>query len=515
MFQFLSPPALLALFALVAPIAIHLLSRKPGKTVKVGSLKFLETAESRQLRSLKLTDIPLLLFRCALLAVLALLLAKPFWQSSTPSGETKARGWVLMAPEFIAQPHDIKFDQLLDSLVTAGNELHILAPDFAAVKMAAGKIVHPEAITTYDPPNYWSLLREIDRQIPRDMPLWILVPDRLSFFHGARPTLKRAVHWFDVPGRRENRWIQQVQAIKNDRMRLGLGFSDSRQTKFAHSDLRFPNQQLALSGSGLPALAINPQSNSLSLLEKDSYAGDDFFTLSDFVDSTMVIIWHDNKHNDDARYVHTALETAGEFGRLPIIIKSYVIAANNEIAQNADWAFWLTEQPLPKILLQQIAQGLCLISDAGSQEYESVESFITVKTQQTEHIAKLLRRVAAKQNSLALWTDGFGERVLEAEAHGKGWHYRFHSRFRPAWNELVLSAAFPEWLLDLLNQHSKINRNSDQRRVSAGQSQPQTQISTATTLAIARTASLHFPFWIFAVILFVAERWFAATTKGS
>jgi len=519
MIQFLSPFGLLALFSLVAPIAIHLLSRKPGKTVKVGSLKFLEASESRHLRSLKLTDMPLLLARLALLALLALLLAKPFWQSAGAQTATKNQGWVLVAPELINSPHDSQVEKLVDSLVTAGNELHLLAPDFPAAQIASGKIVNQEITSANHAANYWSLLREIDTRLAIDMPLWIFALDHLSFFHGDRPILSRTVHWFNIPGPRENRWIQHAQFLKNDNVQLAIGFSDSRQTKFTHYDLRLPGQRLVFSGSGMPALEISPETNSrnykLSLLEKDSYFADDQFMLSTSADSKTVMILHDHKHQDDARYVQTALETVIEFGRLPIIVKSQLIQANNEVAPNSAWAFWLAEQPPPQILLQQIAPGLCLISDAGSQEYESVKSFITVKTPQTEHLVNLSRRVVVTQQGLAWWTDGFGERILEAEQHGKGWHYRFHSRFHPAWNELVLSAALPEWLYDLLTQHPKISRRSDQRRVSSKQPQPKTQISAATTIASIKAISLHFPFWVIAVILFAVERWLAERTKRS
>lgn len=514
MLHFLFPLGLFALSALVVPFAIHLLSRKPGRTIKVGSLKFLETSESRQLRSLKLTDFALLLIRLVLIALLALLLAKPFWQSSTPQAKAPTRGWVLIAPELLNQPHDPQFDQLLDSLVAAGNELHILTPDFVAAPMVSGKMNYPEAINTNAPTNYWSLLREIDQRLPTGMPLWIFTPDRLAFFSGTRPTLKRTAHWFPVPVPRENRWIQQVHALGNDSMQLVIGFSDSRQTKFAYYDLRFPKQQLALSGSGMPALEINPQSKQLRLLEKDNDTDDNLFTLPDLADSTTVTIWHDKSHEDDARYVRLALETVIELDRLPIIVKTQFITKINATMPHSGWAFWLAEQPPPQILLQQIASGLRLISDAGTQEYESVETSITIKTQQTEQHVNLSRRVAATLQGFALWTDGFGEPILEATPHGQGWHYRFDSRFNPLWNELVLSAAFPECLHDLLSQHSKINRISDQRRVSAGQSQPKTTIA-ATTISTTRATSWHFPFLILAVILFVGERWMVAMTRRS
>jgi len=519
MIQFLSPLGLFALFSLVAPIAIHLLSRKPGKIVKVGSLKFLEASESRHLRSLELTDIPLLLVRLGLLALPALLLARPFWQSASAQTATKNQGWVLVAPELVNQPHDSQVVKLVDSLVTAGNRLHLLAPDFPAVQIASGKIVNQEITGANHAANYWSLLREIDARLSAGIPLWVFAPDRLSFFHGERPILNRPVHWFNISGPRENRWLQQAQHFNADSAQIAIGFSNSRETSFNRHDFRLPDQQTVFSGNGMPALEINPEPNrrdyKLSLLEKDCYSNDDQLTLSASADSTTVIILYDTKHQDDARYVRTALETVSEFGRLPVIIKSQFIRGNSEAAQNSDWIFWLAEQSIPQILLQQIEQGLCLISDADFQEYESVESFFMMKAQQTEHAVRLSRRVTATTDGVALWADGFGEPLLEAVRRGKGWHYCFHSRFHPAWNELVLNAAFPEWLYNLLSQQLKINRRSDQRRVSIEQSQPKTQISAATTISTTSTTSLHFPFWLFAVILFVAERWFAATTKGS
>lgn len=511
MLQFLAPLALLAFCAVVAPLVIHLLSRKPGKTVKIGSLKFLEASESRQLRSFKLTDVPLLLLRMALLTILALLLAKPVWQSSIQPTAATPRGWILIAPEFLHQPHDPRFDQMLDSLVTAGNELHVLAPDFPAVRTHSGEIFTPDPSNI----NYWSLLREIDQKLPGNVPLWIFAPDRLSYFYGERPTLKRTLKWIAVPGLRENRWIQQALLLKSDSVKLTIGFSDARQTQFTHHDLRFSPQQATLSSNGMPALEMNPTSPSLRLLAKDSYAGDDFFALPAFADSTTVMIWHDHTRAEDARYVRTAVEAVVEFVRLPLIVTSQVISASNDFAQNVDYVFWLAAQPPPQILLQQIAAGARLISDAGALEYESGTNFMTIKTQQTEHVVNLLRRVVATSQGITMWTDGLGERMLEAEPHGKGWHYRFHSRFHPAWNGLVLSAAFPEWLCDFLTAHSKINRGSDQRRMSAGQSQPKMQASTAAAGSTTSATSLHFPFWIFAVTLFAAERWLAKRTKRS
>jgi len=468
MLQFLSPLGLLALFALVAPIVIHLLSRRPGKTVKVGSLKFLETSESRQLRSFKLTDVPLLLLRAALLAMLALLLAQPIWKKSSHQTESQTRGWVLIAPEILRVTPDSPTTQLVDSLAVAGNALHLLATDFPAVQSLSESVVRAADSAQ----NYWSLLRELDVQLSVDVPLWIFAPNRLASFRGERPAVQRPTHWFSMPAPLENR--------------------DARLT------------------ASVPA------------------------------DSTTALILHDANREEDAKYVRTALETVVEFGRLSIVIQSHFIHENIAASKNTKWVFWLAAQPvpevlpqvestltgrlerpvctpvteglLPEILLQQIASGLCLISDAGAGKYTSIDSRMIMADQHMEIFPRLQRRVAAVNNGVALWTDGFGTPLLEGERLGKGWHYRFHSRFHPAWNDLVLSAAFPQWLHALL---SPPESNSDQRRISAVQARPNTRIVTAGQALPFTTASLHVPFWLLAVILFAVERWLAGKKARS
>jgi hypothetical protein len=69
--------ALIALAALAVPLVLHLI-RRPVPSVRLGSLKFL-TESQRRLRSVRWRDLLLLLLRCGVLAILALLLAGPRW----------------------------------------------------------------------------------------------------------------------------------------------------------------------------------------------------------------------------------------------------------------------------------------------------------------------------------------------------------------------------------------------------------------------------------------------------
>jgi hypothetical protein len=214
--------------------------------------------------------------------------------------------------------------------------------------------------------------------------------------------------------------------------------------------------------------------------------------------------------------VQTALEAIAEFGRIPMVIKSEPLDDENAAKKYNDWVFWLSARQIHQTLFQQIELGLRLLSDAASPEYERAESVIVMGDQPVQILPQLARRLTANESGSTLWTDGFGAPLLQSASSGKGRHYRFHSRFNPAWNGLVLSAAFPEWLLSLLTRRdgvfankSSINRFSDVRRISASQAQPQSQAVEMTPAASPISTSLHFPMWIIAMILFACERWLA------
>ena len=70
------------LVALALPVAIHLLSRKEGRVVPLGSLRHLRETTSQQFRGIKLNEYLLLALRILLLILFVLLLAGLFWKNS-------------------------------------------------------------------------------------------------------------------------------------------------------------------------------------------------------------------------------------------------------------------------------------------------------------------------------------------------------------------------------------------------------------------------------------------------
>ncbi len=116
MVVFTNLSALLALLALLVPLAIHLWNRRPGREVAVGSLRWLAAGANRRLRNLRLEQVGLLLLRAALLAVLALAVAGLAWRQPLPA----SRGQVLVSPALAGTGTLAAVRPTLDSLRRRG-----------------------------------------------------------------------------------------------------------------------------------------------------------------------------------------------------------------------------------------------------------------------------------------------------------------------------------------------------------------------------------------------------------
>lgn len=84
---FAYPSYLWAMAGLAIPLAIHLLSRKEGKVIRVGSLRHIEESNTSQFKSIRLNEVVLLLLR--MLMVIALVLMMSGAQCSGPAGSKK------------------------------------------------------------------------------------------------------------------------------------------------------------------------------------------------------------------------------------------------------------------------------------------------------------------------------------------------------------------------------------------------------------------------------------------
>lgn len=171
----LFPLGLLALAALLVPLLIHLARRHQYAPLSFAALRWLR-AKARPRQRIRFDEWPLLLVRLLLLAVLALLLARPLLHGT--AADTHAVTAVAPGLEGAA----------LRGTDTAG-DWRWLAPGFPPLHAAAPPAPQPLA----------SLLRELDQLLPAGTPLTVYVPDPLPGLDAQRPRLSRSVRWQPVP----------------------------------------------------------------------------------------------------------------------------------------------------------------------------------------------------------------------------------------------------------------------------------------------------------------------------
>ncbi len=171
MIQFANPLWLWGLAGLIIPVAIHLLSRREGKTVPFGSLRFLEETPSSQFKGIRLNEVFLLVIRAFCIIILVLFLAGV-------SIKDESRTKILLIEDAIAESPSIS--GLIDSLVNAGYQTKRIS----------------EYYDTSRHLNYWTIAEDIARQSYETV---VLAGSPLfKYFQGERVNLPEHVHWIPV-----------------------------------------------------------------------------------------------------------------------------------------------------------------------------------------------------------------------------------------------------------------------------------------------------------------------------
>src|SRR5437868_2353594 len=98
MLQFSEPIWLFTAAAMSVPLLIHLWNLRKDKRLKIGSLLLITQSIQPTAKQVRLTEWLLLLLRCLLILLLAMLLSGPHWQNKPGNNQ---KGWVLVPKESI------------------------------------------------------------------------------------------------------------------------------------------------------------------------------------------------------------------------------------------------------------------------------------------------------------------------------------------------------------------------------------------------------------------------------
>jgi hypothetical protein len=484
----LNPIWLFALAALSIPVAIHLWHIRPGKTLKVGSISLINSS-SQNSRSIKLHDLLLLLLRCLLLALLALVLTLPLRKKQISSSSIK--GWVLIPSENLKESYQ-KFKPEVDSLTKAGYEFHYFDQGFQKAvlseALADGKNLKKDSSNAA---SYWTLLEQLDGQIPSSLPVYLFTSNRATHFKGEKPQIALNLHWKTYSlADSTNTWLAKAWLSDNNDIQVVQGNSKASGIYFINYSIKSGDQRNA-------NFTVNTENGKLTVSQK----GSNQVTVDT---TTWRFAIYAEKNSADANYVKAALSSIVQFTKHKAVIRQYADAVQIPLHQN--WVFWLSAKPVTVRHFDNLFSY-----EAGKIRYNN--SWINDKSGALfqQKIGSYKSVVAANKNAVNLWNDGFGDSILSLEKQGQNNFYHFYSRFDPSWSDLVWSDDFPKMLLRLIiGPTSKPDISNDKRVVDNRQILPVADHEAhVSTNSINEKIDLSRYLWLLMVIVFIAERWLA------
>jgi len=493
--QLTEPIWLFALTGITVPVIIHLWNLKKGKTIKVGSIALLSGYSKRPSRSLRVTDLLLLLLRCLFISLLAVLLSKPQWIGRTG---VAPKGWVMAEPGSLSVIYPAH-KGLIDSLLKKGFEFHYFNAEFRQENLAKALENEKKATLPRGRLSYWSLLKTLDHQLPRDFPVHLFTSNSLARFTGNRPRLLMNLQWHTHTSADSiSSWLAAAYLTPADSIHVieaeshpgstsfkgyTIAYVDDRNTRFS---TRIKTGKLLISGRTQGGASINDQ------LEVDT--------------STMRITIFTDKFYNDALYLKAALQAIQQFTARKIAIS----LVSNNMPPGQDWLFWLSDITVPA----SIKVNNLFRYEGGKSQLKHTH-IRTGKSGLTADPALLNKAVPGNLptgTSNSLWKDDFGNAVLSREDLGDSHVYHFYSRFDPAWNGLVWSDEFPRIMGELLLENDLTypgdHSLADKRIIDTLQLQAATSTASVADKpgSVKKSLDLSRIIWLTAFIVFFLER---------
>lgn len=461
--------------------------------LKIGSVALLTQDTVRNTSSIKLHDLLLLLLRCLLIILLAMLLAQPQWAAN----KNKQAGWVLIDKTDVQQTY-AHFKPQVDSLLNAGFEFHYFNNGFEEGNLQQA-VTEKQDSAALQHISYWGLLSRLNKTSNTSKPIYLFTRNNINNFTGNRPGVALNVHWFTYGDTSTSSYIDNAYATQDDSICMVTANSSATGTVNSYNNLSLT--QLKNEGYNIGAA-----SNGLLLSHNANKVLVDTATLH------ITIVAGSN--TTDAGYIKAAIDAIVQFSKRKIT----VTVENNigRIQQQQDWLFWLSEQAIPAGLS---AKNIFMYEGGTIKNIQSWVMETGVHAPQAEKVM-LYKYIPAKMgegSTQAIWQDGFGNALLQKQ-EGTANVYHFYSRLNPAWNDLPWSSAFPQMMFALLlNNQSTLytTQANDKRMLDEKQLQPYFVKSNGAVKNNTAMATDVSPwFWLAAFIIFFMERIFALRTKN-
>jgi hypothetical protein len=470
----LQPIWLLAATGTIVPIVIHLWHVKQGKTLKVGSLAFLQQSSKQQSTSLKITDWLLLLIRCLLIILLALLLAKPQWQS-TPKANTQ-KGWLVVAAN---QPLTIYHacKSVIDSLLANNYELHLLQKGFPKFALADSNQL---ANDTLQAQAYWLLYQQLMATSANG---YVFTDRQAQHFAGTATAINKRFKWLSYSSKDPaNTWLINAYTTFNDSVMVNIGSSRTSGTTISNTTVAFKN-------GVSEGVLLQGQNISLAAKPSDTIRIDT---------ATQVMAIYAKEYIADAEYVKAALVAIKAYTKR----KLQILVTSNEadLPKQMDWLFWLSDSP---VSTTSKANNI-LAYQAGKTIVENTW---------LSHTDIGITKAISNHTDLPIWQDGRGNYLLTVNEQNPN-NYKLYTHFNPSWNDLVWHQQFPSLLAELLYKEPMMD-SQDKREIDANTLKPSIENDGALQKIPTTITDISQWIWLLAFVVLLAERWLSFTTKNS
>ncbi|MCJ8163920.1 BatA domain-containing protein [Pontibacter sp. E15-1] len=435
---FLAPYWLFAASAIMIPIAIHLWNKRQGKTVKMGSLRWLEASASNRWSSIRLNNVWLLLLRCLILLLLAVALAQPVVVRAPQTPESRKAVYVGQELLYRAAARQ-QLQPTIDALLQRGYQLYTYTPAFNPITKEKWQQLNSAGTDSaiHSSVNYWALLPVLAERHPQPQDsVWLFTSDQQRYFAGMRPaTIPENFRWFPVASEANAAWVQAAVQTSPDSLLLVAGNA----TRDGIAYTRFHTS------SDIKSISVSNQQLQLQRQNDTLQA-----TLSDKSISRVpvqtkplrVTLLADEAQEPELRYLQAALQAIDSYTQRPIRI------ARAQDTAAADWVFWLRNGAVPPQLQQQVAErGLQLWVQSGGAP-TTIKTSMATSAEVVE--VRKFHLAPVRQAQQTVWATANGEALLTVQPVGRGQVYTFRSGFGPSWSGLGQSTLLPDLLLPLL-----------------------------------------------------------------
>lgn len=355
MIQFAQPLYLWALTGLAIPIGIHLLSRKEGKVVKMGSLRHLRETSTQQFKGIKLNELLLLALRCLLIILFVGMLAGFQWK------DAGAKRWLLVEPGLENQQ---QVKSIADSLVSEGYEQRSLQSGFPVQRQ-----------TSTEELNYWRIISELKNEnLERVI---VFSRSEIKDFQGLRVAMPEEIKWITIPAE-PNQFVLRATE-KDNQFSVRKGFTSSDKVYFETEVVK----------SLADSVAISP------------------------VQKISVTVVHDETHGQELQIIRAALLAIQETIPVELLINEITTTQN---LTPSDWVIWLSEanaqnlDSVKHIILKPQASDV-LISQENSNQWV-INNPLTIDVSRKENLTLQLASLLLEDPALTSELNHYDIRAL-------------------------------------------------------------------------------------------------------